>query len=161
MSCFLHLVFPVSDPVGLLRVAECFGWICTSAKAIRRKITACLILLAHQSDIEARVGTNLKWERLDHHRACRIAVETTGAITDSPEKLESVKQWALTKNAHVCRCPPAVSEICPWVANPQPLYIVTGTIAASCTMTASPTATFIGRIRNYGTRNTAQNTILT
>jgi hypothetical protein len=40
-------------------------------------------------------GQDLKWERLEKKRATRIALYTEGAITDEPEKLEKLAEWAI------------------------------------------------------------------
>lgn len=40
-------------------------------------------------------GQELKWERLEKKRATRIALYTEGAITDEPEKLEKLAEWAI------------------------------------------------------------------
>ena len=45
--------------------------------------------------IESELGQPLEWERLDHRRASRIAMYKKGAITDPPENLESIIDWAV------------------------------------------------------------------
>lgn len=45
-------------------------------------------------EIEGKVGESLSWERLDNRRASRIATYRSGTITDSPEVLSELRQWA-------------------------------------------------------------------
>lgn len=52
--------------------------------------------LFHQKEtIEKDIGSELRWERLDEKRACRISLAIPMEITDPPEKLEDSKPWAL------------------------------------------------------------------
>jgi hypothetical protein len=44
--------------------------------------------------IEGQVGAPVKWERLNHRRASRIAIYRPGAI-DEPETLGEIKAWAV------------------------------------------------------------------
>ncbi len=53
-------------------------------------------LQKHRVGIEDKLGAQLSWERLDHRKACRIAFEQTGTISDHPEQLAQLKQWAIT-----------------------------------------------------------------
>jgi hypothetical protein len=46
--------------------------------------------------IESQFGEPLKWERLDHRRASRVAVYRPGTI-DEPETLGQVKGWAVDR----------------------------------------------------------------
>jgi hypothetical protein len=41
------------------------------------------------------VPGSLEWERIDDKRASRIALYHNGAITDSPEYLASLSEWAV------------------------------------------------------------------
>lgn len=43
----------------------------------------------------ADVPGSLEWERIDDKRASRIALYQTGAITDHPNKLASLREWAV------------------------------------------------------------------
>lgn len=52
-------------------------------------------LVAERGGIEAEVGTELSWERLDDRRASRVAAYRTGSITDPPEKLAELREWAV------------------------------------------------------------------
>jgi CBS domain-containing protein len=52
-------------------------------------------LLRHRTVIESGVGQALEWEPLDEKRASRIALYTEGSITDKPEKLEMLVEWAV------------------------------------------------------------------
>lgn len=45
-------------------------------------------------EIVSKVGESLSWERLDNRRASRIAAYRLGAITDAPEVLSELRQWA-------------------------------------------------------------------
>lgn len=46
--------------------------------------------------IEGQFGEPLRWERLDHRRACRVAVYRRGTIEDS-EQLGEIKTWAVER----------------------------------------------------------------
>ena len=48
-----------------------------------------------QSSIEEAIGTALNWDRLEHRRGCRISLTKPAKVTDTQEKLEEVKQWAV------------------------------------------------------------------
>lgn len=50
--------------------------------------------LQSQAEIAGEIGESLNWERLDNRRASRIAAYRSGAITDSPEILLELRQWA-------------------------------------------------------------------
>lgn len=52
-------------------------------------------LLAERSQIEAAIGSELEWERLDRRRASRVALYRPGRIDSSSEELEEIKQWAI------------------------------------------------------------------
>lgn len=52
-------------------------------------------LVAERSGIEAEIGEELSWERLDDRRASRVAVFRTGSIADPPEKLAELRDWAV------------------------------------------------------------------
>jgi CBS domain-containing protein len=45
-------------------------------------------------EIVSKVGESLSWERLDNRRASRIATYRAGTITDSPDVLAELRQWA-------------------------------------------------------------------
>jgi CBS domain-containing protein/alkylated DNA nucleotide flippase Atl1 len=51
-------------------------------------------LYAERAGIEESFGERLTWERLDERRASRIAAYRTLAITDPPEKLDELRDWA-------------------------------------------------------------------
>lgn len=52
-------------------------------------------LLRHRTVIESGVGQALEWEPLEKKRASRVALYTEGTITDEPEKLENLLEWAV------------------------------------------------------------------
>lgn len=53
-------------------------------------------LLRRRSLIDGVLGgQELKWERLEKKRATRIALYTDGAITDEPQELEKLAEWAV------------------------------------------------------------------
>jgi CBS domain-containing protein len=54
-------------------------------------------LLAREESIRqdlAEFAEGLTWERMENRRASRIALYHEGAITDSPEELEALRNWA-------------------------------------------------------------------
>jgi hypothetical protein len=53
-------------------------------------------LLKEKVDIENEFGEALKWERLDHRRASRIAIYRKGAI-DEAETLGDLRAWAVDR----------------------------------------------------------------
>ncbi len=52
-------------------------------------------LLDQQKQIEATMHAGLSWERLEGRRACRVALYTTGSITDDAESLERMATWSV------------------------------------------------------------------
>lgn len=52
-------------------------------------------LQKQQLEIENEIGASLNWDRLNTGRGCRISLAKPAKITDSPEKLEEAKQWAI------------------------------------------------------------------
>lgn len=52
-------------------------------------------LHSQKKEIEIQARTKLLWDRLDEHRASRILIERDGTITDSPERLAEIKEWAV------------------------------------------------------------------
>ena len=52
-------------------------------------------LQEQQAIVEKEFGHPLSWDRLDRRRGCRIFLTEQAKVTDSPEKLEEVKQWAV------------------------------------------------------------------
>ena len=53
-------------------------------------------LKEQQLVIEEKIGTPLNWDRLDRRIGCRISLTKPAKVTDPPEKLEEVKQWAVS-----------------------------------------------------------------
>jgi CBS domain-containing protein len=58
-------------------------------------IAAFEALLGERPRIEAAVGLPLEWESLPGRRACRVALYAPGAISDDPEHLDSLVDWAV------------------------------------------------------------------
>ena len=56
-------------------------------------------MLRHRTVIESGVGQALEWEPLEKKRASRIALYTEGSVTDEPEKLEMLVEWAVENAA--------------------------------------------------------------
>jgi hypothetical protein len=52
-------------------------------------------LLKRKQQIEAALGFELTWERLDNRRACRIAVYRDGEINSDSETLADIKSWTI------------------------------------------------------------------
>lgn len=52
-------------------------------------------LYEQREAIESDFGAPLQWERLDERRASRVAAYHPGAITDEPEILQKLRDWAL------------------------------------------------------------------
>lgn len=53
-------------------------------------------LYARRVEIDAAFGEALDWQRLDSRRACRIALTREGSITDPQDRLNMVRDWAVT-----------------------------------------------------------------
>ena len=55
-------------------------------------------LYGERASIEAEFGEALQWERLDHKKACRVAVlQRNGAIDDDDATLEDLQDWMVNK----------------------------------------------------------------
>jgi hypothetical protein len=52
-------------------------------------------LFQRKDEIAAALGLDLKWERLDSRRACRIAVYRDGDIDADSETLAEIKNWTI------------------------------------------------------------------
>jgi hypothetical protein len=52
-------------------------------------------LASQKSDIEEKIGAQLRWDRLDHRRACRISLGTPVKADGPLSEMENAKQWAL------------------------------------------------------------------
>ena len=48
-----------------------------------------------KNEIQARIGQELSWERLDNRRACRVAIYRDGEIDAETEVLSEIRQWAI------------------------------------------------------------------
>jgi CBS domain-containing protein len=66
--------------------------------------------IEHRAQMEETVGTALNWEPLEGKRACRIALYTPGSITDEPDALERLVEWAI---AHAPRLHEAILQLPP------------------------------------------------
>ena len=62
-------------------------------KANNEQLFDCL--LQSKEQIEASIGNELTWERLDHRRACRIALYRDGDIDVDSETLANIRQWTI------------------------------------------------------------------
>jgi hypothetical protein len=65
---------------------------CGEAHANKRVFDS---LRADQMAIEERIGGSLVWERMDDHRASRIAMYSEGSIHDPPDRLARLRSWAV------------------------------------------------------------------
>jgi hypothetical protein len=65
----------------------------TGDKARNEQVFDCL--LARKQEIEAALGFELTWDRLDSRRACRIAVYRDGEIDADSETLADIKSWTI------------------------------------------------------------------
>lgn len=54
-------------------------------------------LFKQKEIIEAELGQEVSWERLDSIRASRLALYTDGTIDDSDADLERIKSWHIEK----------------------------------------------------------------
>lgn len=54
-------------------------------------------LHSQKESIEAELGEEVSWERLDNKRASRLALYTDGSIDDCDSDLENVKKWHIEK----------------------------------------------------------------
>lgn len=54
------------------------------------------LLLAQRQTLEAAIGAELAWERLDERRASRIALYRAGSIESPTEELQEIETWAIT-----------------------------------------------------------------
>ena len=55
-------------------------------------------LYAWRTQLEPKLATlTVSWERLDSHQACRVTIEREGRITDPPETIAVLKEWATDK----------------------------------------------------------------
>lgn len=52
-------------------------------------------LRAQAPAVEAEIGGSLEWDEIPGKRACRIACYRPGSITDSPDELAGVHNWAI------------------------------------------------------------------
>ena len=50
-------------------------------------------LMASKEDIQSELRCELKWERLDGRKACRISVVREGSSGDNDEALEDLREW--------------------------------------------------------------------
>lgn len=52
-------------------------------------------LMRQKSEIESQFGSELKWERLDKRRACRVAIYRDGDIETDSDTLADIRIWAI------------------------------------------------------------------
>lgn len=62
-------------------------------KAKNEELFDCL--LQRKVEIETALGVELKWERLDNRRVCRVAVYRDGDIDADSETLADIKNWTI------------------------------------------------------------------
>jgi CBS domain-containing protein len=59
-------------------------------------------LLVHKSEIEKAVGEPLNWERMDHRKACRVAVYIKAQILTDADS-ETLMEWAAKRAVYLYR----------------------------------------------------------
>lgn len=64
-------------------------------KAKNEQLFECL--LQERQEIEAALGLELNWEKLENRRACRIAAYRDGDIDADSETLAEIKNWTIQK----------------------------------------------------------------
>lgn len=52
-------------------------------------------LYGFKDEVEAKIGVSLKWDRMEHARACRIFVTTPFTFNDPVDQQEEAKEWAV------------------------------------------------------------------
>ena len=57
-----------------------------------------------REEIEAQIGGDFEWERLDSRRASRIAMVRPGSIRDTDAQLDQIREWMSEKLVTVKRC---------------------------------------------------------
>ena len=57
-----------------------------------------------REEIEAQVGGDFEWERLDSRRASRISVVRPGSIRDNDAQLDQIREWMSEKLVTFKRC---------------------------------------------------------
>ena len=60
------------------------------------------LLKESREQIEAHLGAELVWERLDENKYSRVRVSRSGSIEDSEEGLDEIRSWMID---HVNRFP--------------------------------------------------------
>ena len=50
-------------------------------------------LESEKEEIESALGESLDWQRLEHRRACRIALDRDGSIEDDDATLAEIREW--------------------------------------------------------------------
>lgn len=79
-------------------------------------------LCSQESVIEKSINQKLSWERINKKRACRIAVYRPGHISDPEEKLEELKDWALTSMVRFYETFKPITEELIREINGEPVY---------------------------------------
>ncbi len=100
-----------------------FGWVFTKEDTLRVELyidtgdrdknkAAFDALREQKGEIEAGIGAELSWQRLNDKQASRIALDRPTTITDAPERLEEAKEWALETTLDFVRTlQPRVKEL--------------------------------------------------
>jgi CBS domain-containing protein len=82
--------------------------------------------MERREQMEQAVGAALTWEALEGKRACRTALYTPGTITDEPEALEKLVDWAVQ---HAPRLHAAVLQVPPVTPGSGPTRVAAGDVA--------------------------------
>lgn len=54
-------------------------------------------LTSEKGSLESKFGEELRWERLDERRACRVAVYRAGSIENDQQQLAEIRRWMIER----------------------------------------------------------------